>query len=303
MSGTLDWVKCHKLISVLTACFLVLTGCIAGMMIHDSRSDTPIFIAWGGNGDPGDGNGGGFFKDQLVAGGWAAPEDVFQVTWNAAIQQGTIQQADAAMAAGEAAWNNLCTGSRPCINAGFSLGNSPALQLTDRLGISSSNTYLFGAPQPSTGIWHNQWVDNPWIEPAVRMFGQLAPDRFVPSGTQVFFDARDPYANSAPQCSQPWALTLDGHRVIGRGESQQRVWTGVDGAVMHESNYPGADVLPLSGNDPSPVWAGCYLNDWHSTPNSPGVGPEDSNRYGAPGVPTDAPGLPGGGEMPSVPTP
>ena len=114
------------------------------------------------------------------------------------------------------------------------------------------------------------------------MFGGLAPDRFVPAGTMVFFDVRDPYANAAPQCSQPWALTLAGHRVITRAEAfGGHIWAGPDGAVNHEAGYVPQPQLPLSGADPSPVWAGCFLNDWRKTPNSPADTPVD--RPGRPG--------------------
>jgi hypothetical protein len=286
--------------------FCLFLGMFTAMII--GRTQTEFWIIYGGNTDPGDGQGGGLARDQMIAGGWTDAEHSYQVQWKADISQGTIQETDAAMTAGKDALNSHC-GANRCVIAGFSLGTSPALQLSAETGHPADLTYIFGGPAPSTGIWHNAWVDNPWIEPAVRMFGQIAPDRFVPAGTQVFFDVRDPYANAAPQCSQPWALTLDGHRIITRAEASQRVWTGVDGAVNHEANYVPQPALPLSGNDPSPVWAGCYLNDWRSTPNSPGVGQEDTNRYpGIPAVPSDAPGAPapalpgnGGQQLPSVP--
>lgn len=297
--------------TMLAACLVCLmVG--AGLALIMGRTQPGCWVVYGGNQDPGDGNGGGMARDQIVAGGWTA--NAQQVQWDANISNGTLQDIQSAVDAGRAVIAGRCGGGSVTI-AGFSLGSSPALELAAQTGTSPGNVYIFGGPQPSTGIWHNPWIDNPWIEPAVRTFGGLAPDRFVPAGTHVLFDARDPYANSAPSCSQPWALTLDGHRIISVAESRQRVWTGVDGAIYHEANYPGPGVLPLSGNDPTPLWAGCYLNDWHATPNSPGLGTEDRSRYGfppeqqAPGEqpPSEEPGpglpiptMPG---IPSAPTP
>lgn len=258
MSGTITWVKCHKLISVLTACFLVLTGCIAGMMIHDARSQGPFWLVFGGNTDKGDGQGGGMARDQLIAGGWTSAGNSFQVTWNADIGSGTAAQTDAAMGPGEDAIARFCDNG--CIIAGFSLGTSPALQLAAEAGIDAEHTYLFGAPQPSTGIWHARYVDNPFVEPWIASFAGVKPDRPVPTGTQVFMDIRDPYANIAPQCQGPglFALTLEGHRIISKGEADaSHVWTGADGAVMHEVGYTGPLGLPASGSDAPQPWAFC----------------------------------------------
>lgn len=275
-----DWVKARgRLTMILFGVFCLLLGLSTAMIIGRTQPNV-CWVAYGGNMDPGDGNDGGAFKGQLVAGGWASADEIFQVTWTAAIEGGTIKETDAAMAAGRDAIAK-CGGKRVII-AGFSLGTSPALQLSRETGGNPSDNFIFGGPAPATGIWHNAWVDNPWVEPAVRLFGRLAPDRFVRPGTQVFFDVRDPYANAAPQCSQPWALTLDGHRVITRAEAYGgHIWTGPDGAINHEAGYVPQPQLPLSGADPSPIWAGCYLNDWHKTPNSPGESPND--RPGGPG--------------------
>lgn len=262
-----------KIISLVLIAVLVGVG---GQMIIGRTQPGEFWIIFGGNQDPGDGNGNGLARDQMIAGGWTTRESSFQVQWGARAQR-SIQDSDEAMVNGQAAIKQRCKNQR-CIVAGFSIGTQPALQVSSQMSISPGNTYLFGGPQPSTGIWHNAWVDNPWIEPALQLFGQFAPDQFVAAGTHSLFDVRDPYANSAPSCSQPWGLLLDGHRIISRAESQQRVWTGVDGVVNHEANYVPPPQLPLSGNDPSPEWAGCYLGDWHSTPNSPDVGPEDQPR-------------------------
>lgn len=305
-----DWVKARsRLTMILFGVFCLLLGLSTAMIIGRTQPNV-CFVAYGGNTDPGDGAGGGQFKNQLVDGGWAPAEAIFQVTWEASIQNGTIRQTNEAMAAGKEAIAQC--GGRHVIVAGFSLGTSPALQLAREAGIRPADNYIFGGPAPATGIWHNAWVDNPWVEPAVREFGGLAPDRFVPAGTQVFFDVRDPYANAAPQCSQPWALTLDGHRVITRAEAEGgHIWTGPDGAVNHEAGYVPQPQLPLSGADPSPIWAGCYFNDWHKTPNSPsdsptdrgggpgGIGSGGTDVQGDPGGPSPAPtpALPGAGQQ------
>lgn len=309
MSGTITWVKCHKLISVLTAMALILTGCIAGMMIHDARSQGPFWIIYGGNTDKGDGQGGGGARDQLVAGGWTSYENSFQITWNADIGAGTANQTDAAMPAGHDAVNNKCRNG--CVIAGFSLGASPAIQLSDETGTPAENTFLFGAPQPSTGVWHSQFQDNPIVEPWVQQIGGLKSDRAVRAGMQNFFDIRDPYNNAAPQCQGPglFALTLDGHRIISKGEAEgSHIWTGVDGVRMHEVGYGGPLALPASGADESQPWAGCHPDGWHgwkSTVNSPdeGTGGSSTDLGPAPDqIPTGPPGIPHP-EIPGLPHP
>lgn len=309
-----DWVKKRWYGTTILMCVFCLMIGTGLAMVIGRTAPNEFWLIYGGNTDPGDGQGGGLARQQLIDGGWTTPENSFQIQWAADIANGTIQESDAAMAQGKDAIARYC-GGRRCIIAGFSLGTSPALQLSAETGGNPSDNYIFGGPAPATGIWHNAWIDNQWVEPAVRTFGRLAPDRFVPAGTQVFFDVRDPYANAAPQCSQPWALSLDGHRIIRRDEADQHVWTGPDGAVNHEAGYAGPDVLPLSGADPSPIWAGCFLNDWHKTPNSPGDTPTDTG--GGPGgvgsggtdqsgpPPDDsqggAPALPGAPQLPGVP--
>lgn len=297
MSGTLGWVKLHKVFSLIIGCVLVLSGCIAGLMIKDARSQEPFWIIYGGNQDKGDGNGGGMARDQLVAGGWTTYENSYQVTWNADIGSGTAVQTDAAMPAGRAAIDLFC--GHGCIVAGFSLGNSPALQLSEEANIAPENTYLFSAPQPSTGIWHAQFLDNPLIEPWVQQFGGLKTDRAVRPGTMVFYDIRDPYANITPQCQGPglFVMTLAGHYIITHQQAvESRVWTGEDGAIMHEVGYVNPTSLPASGSDPSQPWAFCAENDWHVTFNNPGG---SSPIPALPGdIPTEIPTA-----VPGVPTP
>lgn len=298
MSGTIAWVKLHPLVSVLTACLLILTGCIAGMVIHDARSQPPTILVFGGNTDKGDGNGGGAARDQLIAGGWGGPENIYQITWNADIAR-TSGNADAAMAAGHAAYNERCADG--CIIAGFSLGSAPAIQLSDEVNQLPENIWLFGAPQPSTGIWHAQFQDNPFAEPYIAEFGDFKQDRVVKPGTHDYFDIRDPYNNIAPQCQGPglYALTLDGHRIITRAEADaSHQWTGTDGVLMFEVGYMGPVGLPASGADQSQPWAGCYANDWKDTFNSPGPGVGGSPSDAVPGVPTAIPT-----ELPALPHP
>ena len=281
------WVNCHKLISIITACILVLTGCIAGMMIHDATSAPPFWLVYGGNTDKGDGNGGGMAREQLIAGGWTTPETSYQITWNADIAQGTAAQADAAMPPGKQAFNRFCGGQGGCIIAGFSLGTAPALQLAAETGTAPESTYLFGGPQPSTGIWHQPYADNPFIEPWLAGFGGFKTDRPVPPGTQVFYDTRDPYANSAPQCGGPglFLLNLQGHYIISREQANgSHIWTGTDGATMHEVGYaPAPWGLPRSGSDPSQPWDFC-------PPKLPPAGIPamngDSGVPALPGIPT-----------------
>lgn len=270
--------------AAVAAILVFAVGCVAGYQAQDSFGQVPFFLIYGGNTDPGDGQGGGMARDQMVAGGWTTYENSYQVPWKAAIEQGTAKITDEAMAAGHDAYNKFC--GRGCVIAGFSLGTSPALQLSAEVGLDPNNTFLFGGPQPSTGIWHQPYENNPFIEPLVAGFGGFKTDRPVPPGTQVFYDTRDPYANSAPQCGGPglFMLALDGHRIVNRDEAYGgHIWTGSDGAIMHEVGYqPGPMGLPRSGSDEHQMWDFC-------PPNLPSFGVPAMN--GDPGVPA-LPGIP-----------
>ncbi|UOW93101.1 hypothetical protein SEA_NOSHOW_33 [Mycobacterium phage NoShow] len=286
MTGVKNYVQCHRLAMVLVCCFCLMIGCATAIIIGRTQAQ-PYWIVFGGNTDPGDGNGGGLAKQQFIDAGWTTPDRIFQVTWNARIEQGTVQQSDAAQPAGMDAYNRFC-GDGNCIIAGFSLGNSPALQLSDAVGHPAELTYVFGGPQPSTGVWHQQYQDNPIVQPWIQTVGRLNPDRLTRPGMKAFYDTHDPYANAAPQCSGPGLFALNinpGHRIIRRDEPQQ-VWVGPDGVEMHEA---ARAPLPLSGADPSPFWAGCLNNDWRTTFNSPGAGVPESNVQ----LPTELPtGIP-----------
>ncbi|AZS12583.1 hypothetical protein HWB99_gp047 [Mycobacterium phage DrLupo] len=293
------YVKSHKIVSLLTAVLLIAVGCMAGMVIHDARSEPVQWIVFGGNTDPGDGQGGGQAKDQLVATGWVAPENVFQVQWRADIGSGTTQATADAMPAGHDAYNRLCQNG--CIIAGFSLGTMPAIQLRAETGHPPDNLYIFGGPEQSTGLWHQQYQDNPFVQPWVQHVGKLDPNQLPPAGTHAWYHLRDPYANAAPQCSGPglYALTLAEHRIVSRDEANH-VWTGPDGVVNHEAGYTGPIGLPASGSDPSQPWAGCLFNDWKSTPNSPGdETTEGELPLGGNGGPLPVP--PGGLPEPAIP--
>lgn len=279
-------VKKHWYVVTLMACLCCLAiGTGLALIIGRTLPQAPYFIVFGGNQDPGDGNGGGLARQQMIDGGWTDDAHSFQVTWNAHIESGTKTDTSTAMPAGHDAYNQHCKSGNRCVIAGFSLGTMPALRLAAEVGLKPADNYIFGGPQPSTGIWHDQYTDNPFVEPGLQEFGQFDTNQFVPAGTQVFYDTRDPYDNAAPQCTIPYALSLEGHYVISKAQADgSHVWTGTDGAVMHEANYVGQPNLPLSGSDPSPVWAGCELNDWHKTP---------SNTFGGapsiPGIPTAIP--------------
>lgn len=279
--------------TVLAMAFCLLLGMMTAMII--GRTQTGEFwLIYGGNDDPGDGQGNGAARDQLIAGGWTDAEHSYQIQWAADIGSGTAPETNAAMPAGKAALKQFCS-ERRCILAGFSLGSSPTLQLRMETGHPVDQTYIFGAPQPSPGIWHDQFQDNLWVEPSVEEFGQLRPDRVAPAGIHNYFDGRDPYNNAAPQCSGPgnFGLTLDGHRIITRAEADaSRHWTGPDGVLEFEVVAPPP---VLSGADPSPFWAGCEFGDWFNTPNSPGP-QTNPDQPGIPGLP-----IPTEGESPLMP--
>jgi hypothetical protein len=270
--------------AIVSAIMVFGIGCVAGYQAQDSFGAAPFYLIFGGNTDPGDGNGNGLARDQLVAGGWTTYENSYQIQWKADIGQGTATITDQAMPNAHAAFKRFC--GHGCVVAGFSLGTSPALQTQAEIGFDPSLLYLFGGPQPSTGIWHSPYTDNPFIEPWLQTFGNFKTNRLVPSGTQVFYDTRDPYANSAPQCGGPglFLLTLDGHYIVSRNAAfGGHIWTGSDGAIMHEVNYQGGPSgLPRSGSDPQQPWDFC-------PPNFPSFGVPAMN--GDPGVPF-LPGVP-----------
>lgn len=315
MTTMVDWVKHRSQVQLLLAfLFCIMIGASLALVIGRTQPPPTFWIVFGGNTDPGDGNGGGLARQQLIDGGWVDDQHVFQVTWNAHIEQGTKADTSGAMAAGRAAYDEHCGSGNRCIIAGFSLGTMPALELSKEAGADPGSNYIFGGPEPATGIWHDQYTANPFVDPGLQEFGQFDTGQFVPAGTQVFFDTRDPYANAAPQCSIPYALTLDGHRIVTKGEADgSHQWTGPDGALNHEVGYVAPPGLPLSGSDPSPVYAGCDLNDWKNNPNGqlgggglpiPGGSPIPSsggNMPAVPGLPSGVPtGVPG---VPAPPTP
>lgn len=299
--ATADWVKRRWYGTTIAACVICLLIGTGLAMVIGRTQPGPYWLIYCGNTQ-----GQGECAPDFVNGGWVAEGRFTAIQWTADISQGTARETNDAMAAGHAAYNQHCGGGN-CIIAGFSLGNGPALQLAAEVGLAPENTYLFGAPQPSTGVFHNAYPDNPLVEGWFDTFSALATDRPVAAGAQAFYNTRDPYANAAPQCAGPglFALGLDGHYVISRAEADQHVWTGPDGVVMHEAGYVPAPGLPSSGSDPSPLWAGCPPGGYYSpsvTPVGPGPVPfvPGSPNPQAPG--SDLPGLPGGGIPTAIPS-
>jgi hypothetical protein len=264
----------------------------------------PYWLVWGGNTDPGDpADDSGGALNQLIAGGWTTDDNATQVKWAAAIEQGTARITTESMTTAHAAYDEHCRGGRRCILAGFSLGNSPALQLASEVGHPAELTYLFGAPQPAPGVFHNAYLDNPAVEPWFVTMSGLSTDRVAPAGVQNFYDGRDPYANSAPQCAGPglYTLTLDGHRIISKADADaSRVWTGPDGVVNHE--VPGPPPI-ASGADPASPLALCPPGGWYSPTDTranpgpaPGVpGQPDTSAPQQGEVTSEIPGAPAGG--------
>lgn len=281
---------------MLVACLCcILVG--TGLAMIYGRTQVIYWIVFGGNTDPGDGNCGGGAKDQLVAGGWASADEICQVQWKADISSGTNQEVDEAMPAGKDAIARFCDdpAGAGCVYAGFSLGSMPALQLAAETGHSPDGVYIYGAPQPSPGIWHSDAVDEPVAEPFIEVVGKLDPDRLAPAGTHNYFDTRDPYNNFAPQCTGPgmFAVSLDGHRIITRQEADNsHQWVGTDGVLEFEANYTGPIGLPASGSDPSMPWANCPFGDWHNTSLTPGPATNPDNPFQVPTIPGVTPGGP-----------
>lgn len=263
---------------MLVACLVcILIG--SGLALIYGRAQTDYWIVFGGNTDPGDGNGGGSARGGFVNGGWVDNDHIFQVTWQADIGQGTQRETDAAMPAGKAAYASHCGKAQyHCIIAGFSLGNDPAIQLHQQLGLAPDQLKMFGAPQPSSGIWHNPYPDNPFVEPFISTFGGIDTNRSVPAGSSAYYNTRDPYANGGPSCGGPglFLLSLDGHYIISAEEAAgSHIWTGPDGVIMHEVGYqPAPNGLPRSGSDPTQPWDFCppkFPDHIPMAPGDPGV--------------------------------
>lgn len=238
-------------------CLLIGTG----LSLIIGRSQTEYWIVFGGNGDPGNGNGDGFARGDFVRGGWIDNGHIFQVTWQADILANTRLETNAAMAAGHAAYDAHCRLNR-CIIAGFSLGNTPAIQLASEVGLPTGQLYNFGGPQPSTGVFHNPFVRYPGVMFWTDTVGGLDQNQVPPAGSQAFYDTHDPFANGAPQCAGPgwFGIFPQGHYIISRGQANEHVWLGPDGVVMHEANYVPQPGVPVSGSDPMPWWSLCPIN-------------------------------------------
>lgn len=241
---------------VAAAIVIVLIG-VGGQMIL-GRTQVTTVLAFGGNTDHSSQG----FVDQLNSTGRSSGFKVIPVAYNADIAQGQAS-IDDGVAKGQAAWNENCASG--CEVWGFSWGTEVALQLAGKLGLGGGSISIFGGPQPATGIWHHYAVTSgvpPWqVEFWLNAFGKLPTSTIPPAGTKAFFGSRDPYANAAPQCSNPsalFALSLDDHRIFPPGG--ERIWTDRFGVEIHEWQT-GPTVA--SGADPSPIWQGCPWFDWN----------------------------------------
>lgn len=290
-----DWVKARTRSQMLLAfffCFLLGAGLA---LIIGRTAPLPYWIIYCGNTQ-----GGGECEPDFANAGWISAGNYTVVQWQAAIEQGTGRETDAAMPAGHAAYDAHCKGGRECIIAGFSLGNDPAIQLSSEVGLPPRDTYIFGGPQPSTGIYHSYYLDNPIVAFWADQVGNLKLSRPTKPGMHAYFDVKDPFANIAPQCNAPWSVNGAGHYIVN-ANSSFHVWTGPDGVVMYEVGYQPPPALPLSGADPSPPWAGCPASGWYNkegeipAPIPGGTGPGNPSAVPS-AVPTSVPGLP-------VPTP
>lgn len=253
--------------AALAAILVFGVGCVAGYQAQDSFGQPPFWIIFGGNTDTGNGSGGGAARDQMIAGGWTSPERSFQVTYQANTGEPRGTRGSAVGPGDEAYWKYCSNG---CIIAGFSQGAVEAIELRERVGAPPGNLYLFGAPQPESGIWHHPVLENPNVEVWIKLYG-FRDNIPVPAGANAFYDTRDPYANAAPQCVGPglFALTLDGHYIVP-ADAAFNNWVDANGVNMHEVGYqPAPGGLPRSGSDPSQPWDLCPFNDWHDHESLP----------------------------------
>lgn len=257
-----DWIRHRKWMSLFTACLLILVGCVAGMVIHDARSQGPMWIAFGGFQDPGDGAGNGAFADQLASSGWAPRNRIYQVQYQANVMR-MEESTQTAMPGGVDAYNRLCDDG--CIISGFSQGTNPAIELSIRVGHPGNQVYLFSGSEPATAVWHHYLLKEPWVEQWLQSMG-FSTDRIPKPGTKHFYHQDDVYADVAPECSNVEAIIyMIGsigrvHHVMNPNEHFD-VWTGPDGVENHEA---GADDNPLtvSGKDSPQPGYGCPPDGW-----------------------------------------
>lgn len=268
---------------------------VAGQIII-GRTQVQTVLAFGGNTDYTSQG----FVDQLNGAGRSSGFKVVPVAYNADISQGQASVNDG-VAKGEAAWAENCSGG--CQIWGFSWGTEVALQLAAKEGVGGSGIQIYGAPQPASGIWHHFGLVSgipPWqVEFWINAFGSGLPtNTVVPPGTKAFMGSRDPYANMAPQCANPAALSsmsLDDHKIFPPGG--ERIWTDRFGVEMHEWQ---TSATVASGADPSPVWQGCPWFDWNKSESF-----DFSNPGGTPGMFLPFPPQPGQSAipMPGMPAP
>lgn len=241
--------------AAVAAVLVFSIGCIAGYQAKDSWSAPPFWIVFGGNQDPGDGNGGGNAASEFVRLGWTSAGRIYQVKYSADVAHFEAST-QAAVEPGIAAYKKFC--GNGCVIAGFSQGTDAAIELSSRVGNPAGNLYLFGGPHASTGLWHHPVVDHPLVDFWLNTFG-FSTGRVPPAGAHNYFKTRDPYNNPAPQCVGPglYALAVSEHVVVGP-DWAAKVWTGPDGVDMHEAGYVPPPGLPFSGSDyPPVVWQGC----------------------------------------------
>lgn len=269
----------------------VSVGLVLGMMtaMIVGRTQPTKVLAFGGNTD----NSSQGFVDQLNGTGRSGGFQVIPVAYNADIGQGQAS-IDDGITKGKAAWEANGCASSGCQLWGFSWGTEVALQLAAQLGVPGNQIQIHGAPQPATGIWHHYSVVTgipPWqIEFWLNTFGRLPTNTIPPAGTKAFFGSRDPYANAAPQCSNPAALSalsLDDHRIFPPGG--ERIWVDRFGVEIHEW-MTGPTVA--SGSDKSPAWQGCPWFDWNHSEDF------DFSGGGVPGMYEPYPPAPGQAPIP-----
>lgn len=281
--------KCHCTLVkhwgkiVAFAMVAVLIG-VGGQLVL-GRTQPPKVLAFGGNTDHSSQG----FVDQLNATGRSSGFQVVPVAYNADIGQGQAS-IDDGVAKGKAAWEANNCASNGCELWGFSWGTEVVLQLAAQLGVGGNRIQIHGGPQPATGIWHHYSVVSgvpPWqVEFWLNAFGRGLPTNTIPpAGTKAFFGSRDPYANMAPQCSNPTALgamSLDDHKIFPPGG--ERIWTDRFGVEIHEWQ---TSPLVASGADKSPFWQGCPWFDWNQSESF------DFSSGGVPGMFVPAPPEPG----------
>ena len=237
---------------ILCCVFVATASCMVGYMAKDARSQQEKWFVFGGNGD----NLSLGYRNALFSVGRVPPGiEVIAVPWPADITRTAWSTGQGIVNIRPMWFNAGCTRGVLCKLMGHSLGSEPAIVASYDLGVPGLNVTLEGAPQPATGIWHADWINNIMVKPWLKLAG-LPTDTRPKPGTWNLYHNDDIYANAAPNAWNPCAIipmaiaTAQGrsHRIFNIFTPARR-WTGIDGVNNIEFGI-GDNIMTRSGSDP-----------------------------------------------------